>query len=81
MRSFVRLDPDVILVGEIRDTETAVEAIRASQIGHVALSNLHANDAADALQRMNHYFETEIAHKQGDVWQIIYRRWQESLRF
>jgi len=37
MRSFVRLDPDVILVGEIRDTETAVEAIRASQIGHVGV--------------------------------------------
>ncbi len=52
MRSFVRLDPDVILVGEIRDTETAVEAIRASQTGHVVLSTLHANDAVDALQRI-----------------------------
>ncbi len=52
MRSFVRLDPDVILVGEIRDTETALEAIRASQTGHVVLSTLHANDAVDALQRL-----------------------------
>ena len=52
MRSFVRLDPDVILVGEIRDQETAVEAIRASQTGHVVLSTLHSNDAVDALQRM-----------------------------
>lgn len=52
MRSFVRLDPDVILVGEIRDTETALEAIRASQTGHVVLSTLHANDAVDALQRI-----------------------------
>jgi type IV pilus assembly protein PilB len=52
MRSFVRLDPDVILVGEIRDTETAVEAIRASQTGHVVLSTLHSNDAVDALQRL-----------------------------
>ncbi len=52
MRSFVRLDPDVILVGEIRDTETAVEAIRASQTGHVVLSTLHSNDAVDALQRI-----------------------------
>ncbi len=52
MRSFVRLDPDVILVGEIRDTETAVEAIRASQTGHIVLSTLHANDAVDALQRI-----------------------------
>jgi type IV pilus assembly protein PilB len=52
MRSFVRLDPDVILVGEIRDTETALEAIRASQTGHVVLSTLHSNDTVDALQRL-----------------------------
>jgi len=52
MRSFVRLDPDVILVGEIRDQETALEAIRASQTGHVVLSTLHSNDAVDALQRL-----------------------------
>jgi type IV pilus assembly protein PilB len=52
MRSFVRQDPDVILVGEIRDYETALEAIRASQTGHVVLSTLHSNDAVDALQRI-----------------------------
>ncbi len=52
MRSFVRQDPDVILVGEIRDPETAREAIRASQTGHLVLSTLHSNDAVDALQRM-----------------------------
>jgi type IV pilus assembly protein PilB len=52
MRSFVRQDPDVILVGEIRDEETAMEAIRASQTGHVVLSTLHCNDATDALQRL-----------------------------
>lgn len=52
MRSFVRQDPDVILVGEIRDHETALEAIRASQTGHIVLSTLHANDAIDALQRL-----------------------------
>ncbi|MEE4639635.1 MAG: ATPase, T2SS/T4P/T4SS family [Wenzhouxiangella sp.] len=52
MRVFVREDPDVILVGEIRDMETAMEAIRASQTGHIVLSTLHCNDAVDALQRM-----------------------------
>jgi type IV pilus assembly protein PilB len=57
MRSFVRQDPDVILVGEIRDIETAQEAIRASQTGHVVLSTLHANDAVDALQRI---FDLEV---------------------
>jgi type IV pilus assembly protein PilB len=52
MRSFVRQDPDVILVGEIRDTETALEAVRASQTGHLVLSTLHCNDAVDAVQRL-----------------------------
>lgn len=52
MRSFVRQDPDVILVGEIRDHETALEALRASQTGHVVLSTLHCNDAVDAVQRL-----------------------------
>jgi type IV pilus assembly protein PilB len=52
MRAFVRQDPDVILVGEIRDPETALEAIRASQTGHVVLSTLHCNDAIDAVQRL-----------------------------
>jgi type IV pilus assembly protein PilB len=52
MRAFVREDPDVILVGEIRDAETALEAIRASQTGHVVLSTLHCNDATDAVQRL-----------------------------
>ncbi|SFM17672.1 ATPase, T2SS/T4P/T4SS family [Marinobacter zhejiangensis] len=52
MRAFVREDPDVIMVGEIRDKETALEAIRASQTGHVVLSTLHCNDAVDALQRL-----------------------------
>jgi len=52
MRSFVRQDPDVILVGEIRDHETALEAIRASQTGHLVLSTLHCNDSTDAVQRL-----------------------------
>ncbi len=52
MRSFVRQDPDVILIGEIRDSETALEAIRASQTGHLVLSTLHCNDAVDAVQRL-----------------------------
>jgi type IV pilus assembly protein PilB len=52
MRSFVRQDPDVILVGEIRDPETALEAVRASQTGHLVLSTLHCNDAVDAVQRL-----------------------------
>jgi type IV pilus assembly protein PilB len=52
MRAFVREDPDVILVGEIRDAETALEALRASQTGHLVLSTLHCNDTVDAVQRL-----------------------------
>lgn len=52
LRAFVRQDPDVILVGEIRDHSTALEAARASQTGHLVLSTLHCNDAIDAIQRL-----------------------------
>ncbi|MBW2281853.1 MAG: type II/IV secretion system protein [Deltaproteobacteria bacterium] len=52
MRHFVRQDPDVIMVGEIRDPETALEALRAAQTGHLVLSTVHANDSVDAVQRL-----------------------------
>ena len=51
LRSFLRLDPDVILVGEIRDRETADIAIEASLTGHLLLSTLHTNDAASTVTR------------------------------
>ncbi|MEK6239097.1 MAG: GspE/PulE family protein, partial [Planctomycetales bacterium] len=52
LRSFLRQDPDVILVGEIRDEETASIAIRAAQTGHLVLSTLHTNDACAVLPRL-----------------------------
>jgi len=52
LRSIVRQDPDVILVGEIRDLETAEIAIDAAQTGHLVLSTLHTNDAAGAISRL-----------------------------
>ncbi|MEZ6038622.1 MAG: ATPase, T2SS/T4P/T4SS family [Planctomycetota bacterium] len=52
MRVFVREDPDVILVGEVRDPETALETIRASQTGHLVLATMHCNDSVDAVQRL-----------------------------
>ncbi|MCA1721091.1 MAG: Flp pilus assembly complex ATPase component TadA [Actinobacteria bacterium] len=51
LRSILRQDPDVILVGEIRDPETARITVRAALTGHLVLSSLHATDAASALQR------------------------------
>jgi type II secretory ATPase GspE/PulE/Tfp pilus assembly ATPase PilB-like protein len=52
LRSIVRQDPDVILVGEIRDLETAEIAVNASLTGHLLLSTFHANDAATAVPRL-----------------------------
>ncbi len=52
MKAFLREDPDVILVGEIRDHETALEAMRASQTGHLVLSTLHCGDSIDTVQRL-----------------------------
>lgn len=52
LRSFLRLDPDVILVGEVRDDETASIAFDAAQTGHLMLSTLHTNDAISAISRL-----------------------------
>jgi len=51
-RNFMRQDPDVILLGEIRDTETAKIAVRASVTGHLVMSTLHTNDAISAIPRL-----------------------------
>ncbi len=52
LRSFLRQDPDVIMVGEVRDLETAEIAIQASLTGHLVLSTVHTNDAAGAITRL-----------------------------
>lgn len=52
LRSLVRQDPDIILVGEIRDTETATIAVNAALTGHLLFSTLHANDSATAIPRL-----------------------------
>jgi type IV pilus assembly protein PilB len=52
LRAFLRQDPDVIMVGEIRDLETAEIALKAAQTGHLVLSTLHTNDAPQTLTRM-----------------------------
>ncbi|MBO2673456.1 type IV-A pilus assembly ATPase PilB [Shewanella algae] len=52
LRSFLRQDPDVVMVGEIRDLETAEIAIKAAQTGHLVLSTLHTNSSAETLTRL-----------------------------
>lgn len=68
LRSILRQDPDVILVGEIRDEETAKIAVNASLTGHLVLSTLHTNDAAGAIPRLidlglkpQHFIESILA--------------------
>src|SRR5690554_7827449 len=52
LRAFLRQDPDVVMVGEIRDLETAEIAVKASQTGHLVLSTVHTNSAAETLTRL-----------------------------
>ena len=52
LKAFLRQDPDVIMVGEIRDLETGEIAIKAAQTGHMVLSTLHTNDAPTTLTRL-----------------------------
>ncbi|MBY5992137.1 type IV-A pilus assembly ATPase PilB [Ferrimonas balearica] len=52
LRAFLRQDPDIVMVGEIRDLETAEIAVKAAQTGHLVLSTLHTNSAAETLTRM-----------------------------
>ncbi len=54
LRSILRQDPDVIMVGEIRDLETAEIAIQAALTGHLVLSTLHTNDAPSAITRLRY---------------------------
>ena len=54
LRALLRQDPDIIMVGEIRDGETAEIAVKAAQTGHLVLSTLHTNSAPDALVRLGH---------------------------
>ncbi len=52
LRSIMRLDPDVILIGEIRDTETAKTAVNAALTGHLVLASIHSNDSSSTISRM-----------------------------
>ena len=52
LRSILRQDPDVLMVGEMRDAETAAIAVQAAMTGHLVFSTLHTNDAAGALTRL-----------------------------
>src|SRR5437899_5421917 len=52
LRSFLRQDPNIILVGEIRDYETAEIAVKAALTGHLVLSTLHTNDAPSTISRL-----------------------------
>jgi twitching motility protein PilT len=56
LRAALRQSPDVILVGEIRDSETATTALQAAETGHLVLSTLHSSSVTDTLERLTHLF-------------------------
>ncbi len=62
LRSFLRQDPDVIMVGEIRDLETAEIAIKAAQTGHLVLSTLHTNDAPQTISAPDEHGHRALQH-------------------
>ena len=63
LKSFLRQDPDVIMVGEIRDLETADIAIKAAQTGHMVMSTLHTNDAPTTLTRLLQHGRRAVQHR------------------
>ncbi len=63
LRSFLRQDPDIIMVGEIRDLETAEIAVKAAQTGHLLLSTLHTNDAPSTLIRLAEHGCGAVQHR------------------
>jgi len=72
-RAFLRHDPNIILIGEIRDPDTAKEAIRASLTGHKVLSTLHTNTAVDSIYRLND-LNVELFHIANSVSAVISQR-------
>jgi twitching motility protein PilT len=68
LRRVLRQDPDVILIGELRDTETAETALQAAESGHLVLSTMHTIDAAETIRRLVEFFPAE---KQAQVRSIL----------
>ena len=62
LRRALRQDPDVILIGELRDSETAETALQAAESGHLVLSTMHTVDAAETVGRMIEFFPADQAH-------------------
>jgi type II secretory ATPase GspE/PulE/Tfp pilus assembly ATPase PilB-like protein len=71
IRSFMRANPDVIFVGEIRDTETAVRFLEASMTGHLAFSTIHANNTIENIQRLLLKVLEGGVYKEREVYKII----------
>ena len=63
LRAFLRQDPDIVMVGEIRDLDTAEIAVKAAQTGHLVLSTLHTNDAPQSLTRSGQHGCSPLQHR------------------
>ena len=63
LKAFLRQDPDIIMVGEIRDLETGEISIKAAQTGHMVLSTLHTNDAPDHAHAPDEHGHRAVQHR------------------
>ena len=68
VRALMRQDPDIIMVGEIRDLETANMAIQAALTGHLVLSTLHTNDSPGAISRLIELGVPRVSHQSNGAW-------------
>ncbi len=68
LKNILRQDPDIIMIGEIRDHETARNAIQAALTGHLVLSTLHTNDAASAVTQADRSWDRTLSHKLYPAW-------------
>ena len=73
LRAFLRQDPDVIMVGEVRDPETAEVALRAAQTGHLVLSTLHANHSVGVIERLGMLNISDLSIADGIVGSLAQR--------
>jgi type II secretory ATPase GspE/PulE/Tfp pilus assembly ATPase PilB-like protein len=78
LRSFLRADPDIIMVGEIRDAETAQIAVEASLTGHMVLSTLHTNSAAETVTRLDRHGSWIHSISQTHCWRCWRSVWRAA---
>lgn len=79
LRVALRQDPDVILLGELRDSETIRLALTAAETGHLVMATLHTRSAAQAVERLVDVFPAEEKSRFAVSWQGVYAPWRRKI--